>query len=650
MRRNLAAAVVVVLCLASGIAGCSSDRGPEPVLQAFLDGWPQSKLDGVAIQDETGTALTADVVVGRIKELSGDLSPAGVKPSPAGTPKVTNDDATASVDVEWTVAAGVTWRYQTTVRMKRKDDTWRVIWSAAIVHPDLKAGDKLGARLLGAERGQIVDGAGQAIVKARPVVVVGIEPRRVTNQTVLLSALKAAFSSAGVSVDLADLPARIKAAKPDAFVDVVTLRREVYDQTRAQIRDLPGTVFQEKTLQLAPTRAFARALLGSVGDVRKDQMEANPGKYLVGDQVGQGGLQEQYDTALRGTSGVKVVITGRKGADGTAEAELELFNAAPTPGQPLRTTLGQKVQNAADAALAGQPKRAAIVAVRVSDGAIVAVANGPDGGEVNLAFTAAVPPGSTFKMVTALGLLDAGAVGLDTLVDCPRTFTVEGRQFNNASNFQLGTVPFHVDFAKSCNTAFASLAPKLGADGLSKAAASVGIGTTWQVGTEVYTGSVPANASAVEAAAAAFGQGTTQVSPLALAGATAAVARGAWQQPKLFTQPPEGGPAATVAPSAGAITPDGTALKVTSAAALRAMMREVVTSGTATALADVPGAVVHAKTGTAEFDNNPANTHAWTIGWQGDIAFAVFVEKGGSSSATAVPIVESFLRGLRGSA
>ena len=50
------------------------------------------------------------------------------------------------------------------------------------------------------------------------------------------------------------------------------------------------------------------------------------------------------------------------------------------------------------------------------------------------------------------------------------------------------------------------------------------------------------------------------------------------------------------------------------------------------------------KTGTAEYDNNPADTHAWTIGWRGDIAFAVFVEKGGSSSATAVPIVAAFLK------
>lgn len=77
------------------------------------------------------------------------------------------------------------------------------------------------------------------------------------------------------------------------------------------------------------------------------------------------------------------------------------------------------------------------------------------------------------------------------------------------------------------------------------------------------------------------------------------------------------------------------------------MMREVVTAGTGTALKDVPGQPVYGKTGTAEYDNNPAHTHAWFVGWQGDVAFAVFVEQGGSSTASAVPIAERFLRALR---
>jgi cell division protein FtsI/penicillin-binding protein 2 len=506
-----------------------------------------------------------------------------------------------------------------------------------------------------------VDITDQAIVTPRPVVIVGIEPQRVTDEAALLAELDAAFDSLGLDIDLSGLPDQLAAANPDAFVPVVTLRREAYDQIRSRIHPLPGTVFREDTLPLAPTREFARALLGTVGEVTREQLDTNPGRYLVGERVGQSGLQEQYDAWLRGTPGVEI----RYRRDGAVSDEV-LYRAEPVPGQALRTTLDQRVQLAADAALAGQARPSALVAVRVSDGAILAAANGPDGGTLNLAFTASVPPGSTFKMVSALGLLESGDITADTPVECPGTFTVDGRTFTNSDGFALGTVPFRTAFARSCNTTFAALAPRLGPDGLRRAAASVGIGTAWDVGTPVATGSVGANESTVEAAAAAFGQGTTLVSPLSLAAAAAAVARGAWIAPKLFPDGPPGAdpssPGSADTPSGeGAASPtedtpsvegpppppaDGTALPSAAVAALQAMMREVVTAGTATALADVPGGPVYVKTGTAEFNDNPADTHAWTIGWQGDIAFAVFVENGGGSGETAVPVVEAFLRGL----
>ena len=61
---------------------------------------------------------------------------------------------------------------------------------------------------------------------------VGVDPSIIKNQAALIAALDAAFKSVKVDVDLTDLPARIAAAKPTRFVDVVTLRREVYDQIR----------------------------------------------------------------------------------------------------------------------------------------------------------------------------------------------------------------------------------------------------------------------------------------------------------------------------------------------------------------------------------------------------------------------------------
>ena len=81
---------------------------------------------------------------------------------------------------------------------------------------------------------------------------------------------------------------------------------------------------------------------------------------------------------------------------------------------------------------------------------------------------------------------------------------------------------------------------------------------------------------------------------------------------------------------------------------LRAMMRAVVTTptGTGAGLADVPGKPVIAKTGTAEFgDTPPLATHAWMVAGQGDLAVAVFVDRGKTGAGTAGPILEAFLRG-----
>ncbi|BCB74717.1 hypothetical protein GCM10022251_77100 [Phytohabitans flavus] len=410
------------------------------------------------------------------------------------------------------------------------------------------------------------------------------------------------------------------------------MRREAYEQIESQIVNLPGLSAVESNLDLAPTREFARALLGSVSAVTKEDIDKNPGKYTADDRIGHGGLQGAFDDRLRGKPGQAVVVS----RGGEAGKPVEVFRTDPAPGESIRTTLDQRVQNAADAALRGIPTVSALVAVRLSDGAVVAAANGPDGGSFNAAFEAKVPPGSTFKMVSALGVLDRGEVRADSIVDCPARFAAGGREFRNSKGFSLGAVPFHVDFAESCNTAFAALAPQLGPDGLAQAGRSIGLEADFGLGLDAFSGKISTGGSEAERAAAAFGQGTTVVSPLAMASATAAVASGQWRQPTLVVEP---------APAKPAVT--GPQLRPDSVRPLREMMREVVTDGTATALQDVPGGPVSGKTGTAEFDNNPQNAHAWWIGWQGDLAFAVFVEKGGQSSTGSVPVAERFLRALR---
>lgn len=115
---------------------------------------------------------------------------------------------------------------------------------------------------------------------------------------------------------------------------------------------------------------------------------------------------------------------------------------------------------------------------------------------------------------------------------------------------------------------------------------------------------------------------------------TAAVADGTWHPPVLLPDHAD--------PGAGARPLDDT-----TASALRTLMREVVTSGTGAALRGVPGGPVHAKTGTAQPAQQPAQrTHAWVIAYQGDIAIAVFLEDGGAGGRDAAPVAARFFRHL----
>ena len=123
-----------------------------------------------------------------------------------------------------------------------------------------------------------------------------------------------------------------------------------------------------------------------------------------------------------------------------------------------------------------------------------------------------------------------------------------------------------------------------------------------------------------------IGQDRIVASPLAMAGVAATVADGRWHAPRLVD---------------GDRRRTGTGAEPTaSVATLRELMRSVVTSGTGTALAAVPGEVA-GKSGTAEYGGgDPPPTHAWFIAFRGDLAIAVLVENGRSGGSVAAPIAK----------
>ncbi|MFE0425252.1 penicillin-binding transpeptidase domain-containing protein [Streptomyces sp. NPDC058953] len=349
---------------------------------------------------------------------------------------------------------------------------------------------------------------------------------------------------------------------------------------------------------------------------------------LVG-SPGRSGLQYRYDKRLGGKSADSVAVVGTSSGRTLAT----LHTADGERGDPVRTTLDPAVQRSAEAALRGLAKNAAIVAVRPSTGEVLAAADNPPTG-TNRSLRGRYPAGSDFKVVTAAALIGKG-VRSGTPVPCPRYEHVDGQRFENQGLFTLPAgSTFREGFARSCNTGIIGLRDRLADDGLAEAAGWFGIGPEWTVGATTFDGSVPANTSDNDKAAAMIGQGRVEASPLVMASVAATVKDGTFRQPVLVPDAVKNRAKAT------APLPPGTA------AELRSLMRAVVTEGSGDALRGLPGEP-GAKTGTAEFGTGkPPRTHAWFIGFQGDLAFAVLIEDGGSGGADAGPVAASFLRGV----
>lgn len=636
-RRTVVVAGSAVAVAAGGgvlwVRGRRDDgSGVRPVADDVAAAWSSGTWDEVTFA--AGAAPVPADVPAELARLTGGLAtpPPAVEVTSVDLAGAADGTATAQLAVSYDLTAGhgapdgSVLAHASTLRLARTgegdDAAWRPLWDPALVHPALADGATMVLDRTPPARADVLGRDGTPVVADTPVVQVGVQPSRTSDPAATAAALGAALG-----VDAAALTTRIQQASPDAFVDVITLRRSDYDAQRDVLQPLPGTVFRESTRPLAPTRGFARGLLGSVGEVTAETVEASRGRYVAGDLAGSSGLQARYDDRLAGRVGLVVTVTG-----GTTAASQELFRVAPQDGESVRTSLETAVQLAADETLAGTTSQAALVAVDTATGDVLAVANSPvDGGDI--AVTGRFPPGSTFKVVTTLALLTDGLDPAET-VACTPTYTVDGRSFSNFEDEAFGDVPFSTDFAKSCNTAFASLSPRLSDDTLPTTAAQLGVGAPWATGVDAFAGDVPVAESAVDLAAASFGQGRTLVSPLAMAVAAASIGAGELRRPAVVLDP---APEAVDAPAGAA---DPAAL-----ATLAGLMREVVTSGTATVLAGVPGEPVHAKTGTAEHGTgDPLPTHAWVIGFQGTLAFAVFVTDGASGGTVAAPLAADFLR------
>lgn len=634
------------------LAGCTSSspqpnpdtNGAAPAAAALAAALAAKDLKPLAFVGAAGSAVDAEFqpLVKGMGPLQPVVSVRSVDAS--------GDRATATLSWSWTFPGiAKPWAYDTEAELDRTAGAWQPQWQPSVVESSLDATHRLSQRRLYPERGKVLGEDGDPIVTSRGVVRVGLDKTQVAGAKAATSARRLAGL---VDVDAKAYTARVAAAGSEEFVEAITFRST--DDARpsaTQVSRIPGALAIEDQQMLAPSRTFARPILGTVGEATAEEVKASKGSVVAGDEVGLSGLEKRYDEQLRGTPGVQVVradLAATVGASASpspspspspsaSPAPTVLHRTAPVAGKPLELTLNLGLQRLAERVLAKTRPASAIVAIRPSTGAVVAAASGPGSNDLSVATVGQYPPGSTFKVASSLALLRAGLKPTSP-VTCPATVSVDGRRYKNYDDYpanRRGRINLQTALANSCNTAFIGQRDKLGKGELAAAASSLGLGTDYDVGFPSYFGSVPEPTSDTGRAEAMIGQGKDEASPLAMAAVAASVSAGKTVLPHLVS-----GQEATskAKPLTGAET-----------AQLRQMMRAVVTEGSAgRVLGDLSGPAPIAKTGTAEYGTSkPPKTHAWMIAAQGDLAVAVFVADGDSGSGTAGPLLADFLRGAR---
>jgi beta-lactamase class D len=598
--RRTGAGLLAVLALLLAVSGCAlfgGGDGPDEAARAFAAAWSRG-------DDQAAGALTDDPAAAAAL-LAGTrqaLAPVGLAVQ-VGQVRTAADTSTASLDVRWDLGQGRVWSYHSEAGLHRSaggTPAWVVAWAPTVVHPQLAARQRLVLSTTPAEPAPVVDRSGGPLMAPTPVV------------SVLLDRLQTGGDLPGVTGALAKALSPIEpsitaqtitdgaARTPDGRAYTVAVLRETdYQTVKNAIHDLPGVRFTTAQRLLAPDAGFARQVLPAV----------------------RTGLAAQLD----GVPGWSVTV-----ADAAGGTVATLVEEAPKSGSTVAVSLDRAVQTAAEDAVEPLPQQAMLVAIQPSTGNLLAVAqNGAADAAGALALTGRFPPGSTFKIVTALAGVEQAGLHADTPVACPGQTVIGGRPVPNENRFDLGTVPLRRAFAKSCNTTFATVGAGLGPDGLTKAALQLGLGADFDVSTlTTVTGAVPPAPDLVQRAEDGFGQGQVLVSPLGVALVAAAVAHGSPVTPQLVV----GRPTTVLTPPT---SPDPAALDQ-----VRDMMRAVVTEGTATQLGGL--GEVRGKTGTAEFTNDGTRAHGWFAGYRGDLAFAVLIVDAGSSQP-AVATAARFL-------
>src|ERR1700728_175042 len=451
--------------------------------------------------------------------------------------------------------------------------------------------------------------------------------------------------------------------------------------------ELPELETIDEQRRLYPRNGFAANLIGYVGEVSDDMLnDPRFAYYEPGDVVGKSGVEQSYDSLLRGQDGSQDIIVDSHGR------EVGILGREPAvPGQGLKLTIDLDVQKAAEAAFGD--RNGAIVAINPHTGAVLALVSRPsfDPNDFSVrvsrdewnklitdprhplldkAIQAQLAPGSTFQIIMSLAGLENG-IAQDLKVVCNGGATFYGRFFG--CDKRHGPVDIMHAIPMSCDTYYYTLAARLGIEKIAYWAHKVGIGqkTGIDLPGEV-TGTMPSEEwklktqhekwYAGEVISVGIGQGAVAVSPIQLARAIGGIASGGVFKRPHVVEPDQLSPEFRQAlddsyPGSGdAQVPIDTATWQT----ITDGMAPTTNSRTAAA-SHLENIDFAGKTGTAQVVNHSAGmkslgtgaerANAWVVGIaprrHPDIAVVVLVEHGGwgaeASAPLAARVIETFV-------
>ncbi len=451
--------------------------------------------------------------------------------------------------------------------------------------------------------------------------------------------------------------------------------------------ELPELETIDEQRRLYPRNGFAANLIGYVGEVSDDMLnDPRYAYYEPGDVVGKSGVEQTYDSLLRGQDGSQDIIVDSHGR------EVGILGREPAvPGQGLKLTIDLDIQRAAEAAMGD--RNGAIIAINPHTGAVLALVSRPafDPNDFSVrvsrdewnklitdprhplldkAIQAQLAPGSTFKIIMSLAGLEDN-VAQDLKVNCTGGATFYGRFF--ACDKRHGPVDILHAIPLSCDTYYYTLAERLGIEKIAYWAHKVGIGqkTGIDLPGEV-SGTMPSEEwklktfhekwYAGEVISVGIGQGAVAISPVQLVRAIAGIASGGvlkrphvvepdqlpaeYRQAIYDSYPGSGDATIPISPAVWETITDGMALTTNSGTAAASHLENIDFAG---------------KTGTAQVVNHSAGmkslgtgaerANAWFVGIaprrNPDIAVVVLVEHGGwgaeASAPLAARVIEAFV-------